>query len=127
MSICGRRYNSERLNLVKYNFIEREKENNMYSLIDFNERNVSLFIDDHVDYVILSLVNAWKNKFIEVYTCNKLIDKIEGYYFAYQEELLNQVQLYHKINDEIVQYYLDSSIIGKMGVYRGRKKIDLCK
>lgn len=127
MSICGRRYNSERLNLVKYNFIEREKENNMYSLIDFNERNVSLFIDDHVDYVILSLVNAWKNKFIEVYTCNKLIDKIEGYYFAYQEELLNQVQLYHKINDEIVQYYLDSSIIGKMGVYRGRKKIDLYK
>lgn len=116
MSVRRRRYDTERINLIKYNSIQREKEISLYSVIDYNERNIFCFIDDHTDFVILFIIVCWKKNFITEQECNKLIDIVEGYYFAYEEELINAIQLYQKLNSEIMQEALHQKDWDKMGI-----------
>lgn len=127
MSIRRRRYDTERINLVKYNLIQREKEISLYSVIDYNERNVFCFIDDHTDFVILFIIVCWKKNFITEQECNKLIDIVEGYYFAYEEELINAIQLYQKLNSEIMQEALHQKDWDKMGILGGVFEFDFSK
>lgn len=116
MSVRRRRYDTERINLIKYNSIQREKEISLYSVIDYNERDIFCFIDDHTDFVILFIIVCWKKNFITEQECNKLIDIVEGYYFAYEEELINAIQLYQKLNSEIMQEALHQKDWDKMGI-----------
>ena len=127
MSIRRRRYDTERINLVKYNSIQREKEISLYSVIDYNERNVFCFIDDHTDFVILFIIVCWKKNFITEQECNKLIDIVEGYYFAYEEKLINAIQLYQKLNSEIMQEALHQKDWDKMGILGGVFEFDFSK
>lgn len=127
MSIRRRRYDTERINLVKYNSIQREKEISLYSVIDYNERNIFCFIDDHTDFVILFIIVCWKKNFITEQECNKLIDIVEGYYFAYEEELINAIQLYQKLNSEIMQEALHQKDWDKMGILGGVFEFDFSK
>lgn len=116
MSVRRRRYDTERINLIKYNSIQREKEISLYSVIDYNERDIFCFIDDHTDFVILFIIVCWKKNFITEQECNKLIDIVEGYYFAYEEKLINAIQLYQKLNSEIMQEALHQKDWDKMGI-----------
>lgn len=126
MSIYRRRYDEGRINLIKYNSIEREKENDLYFVTDANEKSISFFINDHTDYVILSIINFWKKNYISAYTCDKLIDKVEGYYFAYEEGLIDCIQLYSKLNKEIMEDYFNIQQNNYyIGVYKKRDKVDL--
>lgn len=127
MSVRRRRYDTERINLIKYNSIQREKEISLYSVIDYNERNIFCFIDDHTDFVILFIIVCWKKNFITEQECNKLIDIVEGYYFAYEEELINAIQLYQKLNSEIMQEALHQKDWDKMGILGGVFEFDFSK
>lgn len=121
MSTYGRRYDSKRIKDVKYDSIMREKENSLYSLMDVNYDNIYFYIDDHVDYIILNIINFWKQKFISLDECNKLIDKVEGYYFAYEEHFINELQLYKKLNNEIMKDFFNVNINNYIGVYKNRE------
>ncbi len=127
MSVRRRRYDTERINLIKYNSIQREKEISLYSVIDYNERDIFCFIDDHTDFVILFIIVCWKKNFITEQECNKLIDIVEGYYFAYEEELINAIQLYQKLNSEIMQEALHQKDWDKMGILGGVFEFDFSK
>lgn len=124
MSVRRRRYNTERINLVKYNSIQRKKEISLYSVTDYHERNVFCFIDDHTDFVILFIIVCWKKNFITEQECNKLIDIVEGYYSAYEEELINAIQLCDKLNHEIVQDALHQKDWNKIGILGGAFEFD---
>ena len=127
MSVRRRRYDTERINLIKYYSIQREKEISLYSVIDYNERDIFCFIDDHTDFVILFIIVCWKKNFITEQECNKLIDIVEGYYFAYEEELINAIQLYQKLNSEIMQEALHQKDWDKMGILGGVFEFDFSK
>lgn len=127
MSVRRRRYDTERINLIKYNSIQREKEISLYSVIDYNERDIFCFIDDHTDFVILFIIVCWKKNFITEQECNKLIDIVEGYYFAYEEKLINAIQLYQKLNSEIMQEALHQKDWDKMGILGGVFEFDFSK
>ena len=124
MSVCRRRYDTERINLVKYNSIQRKKEISLYSVIDYHERDVPCFIDDHTDFVILFIIVCWKENFITEQECNKLIDIVEGYYFAYEEGLIDTIQLCDKLNHEIMQNSLHQKDWNKIGILRGAFEFD---
>lgn len=117
MSVCRRRYDRNQITKVMYDPVERSAEQNYYTLIDFDERDLDFFIDDHTDLVILYIVELWVQKIITKHELFKLVDIVEGYYFAYSEGLIDSKNLYLKLNKYILSdmFFLD----GKLGVYVG--------
>lgn len=108
MSTHRRRYGIDQIVSFKYNRIKRENEISLYSLIsDPNDQDISFFINDHVDYIILYIIIFFKKKYIDERTCNKLIDMVEGYYFSYESELLSSKKVFQKLNTEIMQDWLN--------------------
>lgn len=113
MSIHGRRYDSvAEVTFLKYDRVRREEEEKSFVLKDFDKDNLSLFIDDHVDYAILSVIILFRQKIVTEQECDRVIDMIEGYYFGYQEKLLTDIQLYSKIREIMyVYFYRDFNFI----------------
>ena len=116
MSVCRRRYDRDRITDVMYDSVKRSEEQDRYTLIDFDKKKLDLFIDDHTDLVILYIIEFWVQKIITKYELFKLIDIVEGYYFAYKEDLIDSNNLYFKLNKYILS---DMFLDGKIGIYIG--------
>lgn len=123
MSVRRRRYNRDRITKVMYDSVERLEEQDCYTLIDFNEKDLDFFIDDHTDLVILYIIEFWVQKIVTKHELFKLIDIVEGYYFAYKEGLIDSENLYFKLN----KYILGDMVFleGKIGVYMEGIIIDM--
>ena len=117
MSVCRRRYDRDRITDVMYDSVKRSEEQDRYTLIDFDKKKLDLFIDDHTDLVILYIIEFWVQKIITKHELFKLVDIVEGYYFAYSEGLIDSKNLYLKLNRYILgdMFFLD----GKLGIYVG--------
>lgn len=118
MSMFGRRYDTERINDIRYNSHKRYQENKKYRVIEYNENFVNLYVYDHTDYVILSTLNALRNRYIDKNQCTKILDKIEGYYFAFEEGLISANQLCQKLNQEIMREELHQENWNHLGVFK---------
>ena len=116
MSVCRRRYDRDRITEVMYDSVKRSEEQDRYTLTDFDKKKLDFFIDDHTDLVILYIIEFWVQKIITKYELFKLIDIVEGYYFAYKEDLIDSNNLYFKLNKYILS---DMFLDGRIGIYIG--------
>lgn len=124
MSICRRRYDSARINLIKYNIQEREKEVSLYDVCAYDDRRVSCLICEHTDFIILAIISFWASKCMTLSECNKLIDIVEGYYAAYEEGLIDEFNLFNKLNTEIMQNSLQQKTWNGIGYLKRGDNID---
>lgn len=118
MSVFRRRYDNERINEIRYNPSRRYEENKKYRVMEYSERLANSCVYDHTDYVVLSTINAFRNNYIDKYQCNKILDKIEGYYFAFEENLIDANQLCQKLNQEIMIEELGQFSWNNLGVFK---------
>ena len=100
MPINKRRYG--RIEEIIYDSLFRQEENLKYRIVEFNENLVENYIYDYTDYVILSIVNDFSENKIDRNFCYKLVDKVEGYYYAFEEGFIDAFRLYNKLTEEIM-------------------------
>lgn len=118
MSVFRRRYDNERINNIRYNSHKRYQENKKYRVVEYNKNFARLYVYDHTDYVVLATLNALRNRYINKHECNKILDKIEGYYFAFEEGLINSEKLCQKLNQEIMREELHQENWNHLGVFK---------
>ena len=118
MSLHRRRIGTpERINDILYNTMIRNNENKKYNLIPYSDIRTFQYAYDHTDYVILSIINAYKNHFIDKKTCFNLIDKVDGYFYAFESGMINSVQFCKKLNKEIMEDELNKQDWKFLGVF----------
>ena len=119
MPIRRRRYDADRVRKVMFKPVIRRQENESYKIVNCNKGFVVSYINDYTDYVILSAINDFRNKKIDKNSCYRLIDKVEGYYYAFEESLINAFQLYQKLTEEIMIEELHKENWSYIAIYKG--------
>lgn len=114
----GRRFDLDSIIMMMYNSSLRMDELENYIITDYDESKLDSVIDDHTDVVILLVVDAFSKNFIDKRICLKLIDKIEGYYYAFEENLISSRQLYEKLQTEILTEELRKEKVNFLGVFK---------
>ena len=119
MPIRRRRYDGSLIRKILYKPIVRRKENLNYRIVNCNKGFVVNYINDYTDYVILAIINDFRNKKIDKNLCYKLIDKVEGYYYAFEESFIDVFQLYQKLTNEIMIEELHKDNWNYIAIYKG--------
>lgn len=114
----GRRFNLDTIITMMYDYSLRMKEFSNYIMIEYDESKLDFVISDHTDVIILLVIDAFSKNFIDKRTCLKIIDKIEGYYYAFEENLINSYQLYTKLQNEILIEELKEKRSNFLGVFK---------
>ena len=114
----GRRFDLNVIITMMYDYSLRIKELSNYIMIEYDEMKLDYVIDDHTDVIILLVVDAFSKNFIDKKSCLKIIDKIEGYYYAFEENLINSHQLYQKLQNEILIEELKEKKVNFLGVFK---------
>lgn len=114
----GRRFDLNVIITMMYDYSLRMKELSNYIMIEYDEMKLDYVIDDHTDVIILLVVDAFSKNFIDKKSCLKIIDKIEGYYYAFEENLINSHQLYQKLQNEILIEELKEKKVNFLGVFK---------
>lgn len=95
MSVYRRRYNRNEIIRLKFDYFFRQDEESKYILTTNDEITVeSLMV--FFNFIVLCSIISYRDNKINESTCNKIIDEIDGYFFAFEEGLLNEGQLYSK-------------------------------
>ncbi len=121
MSVCrrhGRRFDLNTIITMMYDYSLRIKELSNYIMIEYDKSKLNLVIDDHTDVIILLVIDAFSKNFIDKRTCLRIIDKIEGYYYAFEENLIDSYQLYKKLQNEILIEELKEDKVNFLGVFK---------
>lgn len=119
MPIRRRRYDADRIRKIMFNPASRRKENESYTIVNCNKGFIISYIHDYTDYVILSIINDFRNHKVDKNKCYKLIDKVEGYYYAFEESFINASQLYQKLTEEIMIQELRKKNWNYIAIYKG--------
>lgn len=107
MSIYRRRYNRNEIIKLKFDKVFRKNEENKFLLTnkkDITEDDMIIFFN----FIVLCSISFFREKTIDENTCDKIIDKADGYLFALQDGLFNVDQLYNKFK-EIME--IDFSVV----------------
>lgn len=121
MSVRGRRRydDAESVSLLMVDERLVILENTRYQIVFQPDiKTIEENIEDHVDFVVLFAIWSYQKKYITKHECERLIDKIEGYYYAFVENLINFFQLYEKLNAEIIVKELQGNDTDFIGVYK---------
>ena len=98
----GRRYDDSRINTLKFNNKEFLKEVQNFKNYKKNNPSILLQVDCFFNYSVLLIINNWRQKFINKMISDKLIDILDGYYFAYTQGLISKESFFLKIEKEIL-------------------------
>ena len=98
MSIYRRRYDRNEIIKLKFDSIFRKNEEDKFLLSkkdDMTEEDMIVFFN----FIVLCSVSSFRGKRIDENTCDKIIDKADGYLFALEDGLFNVDQLYLKFKE----------------------------
>ena len=121
MPIRRRRYDDGLIRKIMYKPVIRRKENQSYRLVNCNSGFIGNYINDYTDYVILMIINDFRNNKLDKNQCYKLIDRVEGYYYGFEESFIDAFQLYRKLTEEIMIEELHKEDWNYIAIYKGDK------
>ena len=124
MSLCrrGRRFDDGAIigSLQFCNDSDFDNEQNSYSQHPFSSELAKKHWYDHVDCTILILISYYRQQIISNYILYRLIDAIEGYVYAYEEDMINEKRLCEKVNEVLREYFdLEPSQTNFIYTYEG--------
>ena len=124
MSLCrrGRRFDDRAIigSLQFCNDSDFDNEQNSYSQHPFSSELAKKHWYDHVDCTILILISYYRQQIISNYILYRLIDAIEGYVYAYEEDMINEKRLCEKVNEVLREYFdLEPSQTNFIYTYEG--------
>lgn len=124
MSLCrrGRRFDDrEKIGSLQFcNDSDFDNEQNSYSQHPFSSELAKKHWYDHVDCTILILISYYRQQIISNYILYRLIDAIEGYIYAYEEDMINEKRLCEKVNEVLREYFdLEPSQTNFIYTYEG--------
>lgn len=124
MSLCrrGRRFDDGAIiGFLQFcNDSDFDNEQNSYSQHPFSSELAKKYWYDHVDCTILILISYYRQQIISNYILYRLIDAIEGYVYAYEEDMINEKRLCEKVNEVLREYFdLEPSQTNFIYIYEG--------
>lgn len=120
MSVCGRRrYDGNFINLNLFNKKKIEEEIDKFTVYKIKQgidlQPLSSNYIDHIDFSILILMIKHQEHLISDKELFTFLDKIDGYCYAYETELIDFSNLVTKINKEVL--FEDDCILAVRGYY----------
>lgn len=104
----GRRFDDiDYRNKINFDKNFRKKELDRYIYLSISPVTVSPdVLRDHMDFALLLAVCRLHDKYFDKFRFQKIIDTIDGYYFAYCENFISSTVFCEKINKEIIEKWL---------------------
>ena len=103
---------------LKFDKAFRENELNRYSLIDFDPELCEKHIVDHADYTYLLILCCYRDNFFDEFQFERLIDKIDGYFFGYLSDMITPESFCRKMNEEIINTWVyQNGGFNKIAIY----------
>ena len=95
-------YSIEEIQRLQYDNKFYEDEGDKYCLISIDGHELTQKdLHNQANFCILQVINAYKNKFVNKYEANRIINKIDA--FVYSEDMLGVQRTIEKLNKEIIE------------------------